>query len=108
MVDKIPDISPEITVSASHTKAVRSHRRRLKHRGLQRVEVHASAPDAALIRRLARLLRTDEEGAGRVRQQLRASMGRDDTLGLKALLAAAPLQGVQIKRSRERVRKIDL
>lgn len=108
MIDKVPDISPEIFLSTSHTKAVRSHRRRLKHKGLQRVEVHASAPDAKLIRRLARFLRADEEGAGRVRQQLRASMGGEDAPGLKALLAAAPLQGVRIKRSRERGGKIDL
>lgn len=95
-------------MTKSQQKAVRIHRQRLKVRGLQRVEVQASEDDAELIRNLARCLRDDDRTAARVRRQLRATVKRKTTTSLKELLAAAPLEGVRIVRSRERARTADV
>jgi len=95
-------------MGTAQKKAVRSHRRRLKDRGLQRVEVQVSEHDAQLIRRLGRLLREDDEKAAGLRQQLSTMVGAEEESGLKVLLAAAPLQGVRITRSRDRGRSVDL
>lgn len=94
-------------MSASQDKAVRDHRRRLKERGLNRVEVHAIEADAALIRQLAKILREDDERAQLVRTQLDELIAERPS-GLKALLAAAPLDGILITRSRESGRAIEL
>lgn len=95
-------------MTKSQRKAVQVHRQRLKVRGLQRVEVQASEDDAELIRSLARCLRDDERIAARVRRQLRATMKGKTSPSLKELLAAAPLQGLRVTRSRDRGRVIEL
>ncbi len=94
-------------MSTSQDKAIRRHRQRLKRRGLKRVEVEAAESDAALIRKLARLLRKDAESAARIRAKLAALVDSNGP-GLKALLAAAPLEGIRISRSVDRGRKIEL
>lgn len=94
-------------MSASQDKAVRNHRRRLKERGLKRVEIHAAGSDAALIRDLAKILREDDERAALVRTGL-DDLVTERPAGLKALLAAAPLEGIRITRSRESGRAIEL
>ena len=94
-------------MSTSQEKAIRRHRQRLKQRGLRRVEVEAADKDAALIRKLARILRKDGESAEWIRAQLALFLGskRPD---LKAVLAAAPLEGIRISRSNDRGRTIEL
>ena len=94
-------------MSTSQEKAVRRHRQRLKRRGLKRVEVEAAESDAALIRKLARLLRRDGESTEWIRAQLAALVATDGP-GLKALLAAAPLEGIRIIRSVDRGRIVEL
>jgi phosphohistidine phosphatase SixA len=94
-------------MSASRDKAVRDHRRRLKERGLKRVEIHAAGSDAALIRRLAKILREDDERAELLRKRL-DDLVAERPVGLKALLAAAPLEGIRITRSGESRRAIEL
>ena len=91
----------------SREKAVRDHRRRLKARGLKRVELEASASDATLLRQLAKILRGGDEQASQLRTRLAALAGPGST-DLKALLASAPLEGLRIKRSRDRGRSVDL
>src|SRR5690606_477659 len=85
----------------SRNNAVRTHRQRLKKQGLRRIEVQAVESDAQLIRRLARVLREDENRAVRLREQLKATLADEDSSRLKALLAEAPLEGVRITRSRD-------
>ncbi|HEY5623665.1 MAG TPA: hypothetical protein VIV14_07875 [Gammaproteobacteria bacterium] len=94
-------------MSATRDKAVRDHRRRLKQRGLKRVEIHAAESDATLIRQLARILRDDSARAELVRTRL-DELVAEGPAGLKALLAAAPLEGIRITRSRESGRTIEL
>lgn len=71
-------------------KAVAEHRKRLKSRGLVRIELRAPAQDAALLREIAAALAAPERGA-RARQVLHAHFDPYAGLGLKELLAAAPL-----------------
>lgn len=83
-----------------------AHRRRMRQRGLRRVEVQVRAEDAALIRAVALLL-ADPAQADAARAALRGSIltkGRD----LKTLLESAPLEGLDLDRPRDSGRDIDL
>jgi len=95
-------------MSTAQKKALRNHRRRLRDQGLVRLEVQASEADAPLLRALARALLHEPEKAALLRRQLRATMGTPEGEGLKALLAAAPLEGIEISCSRDPGRVIDL
>lgn len=94
-------------MSTSQERALRNHRRRLKERGLRRVEVEATDADASLIRELARLLRAGGERAATARRILTNAIVLNEP-GLKELLASAPLEGIRITRSRDTGRTIDL
>ena len=56
----------------ARTKAVKSHRRRLRARGLKRVEVQVPAREAEVIRKAAAMLRDPAEAA-----KLRKHLGFD-------------------------------
>jgi len=58
----------------ARTKAVKAHRKRLRTRKMKRVEVTVRDEDAALIQKLAKLLRRDNESARRARTTLRAAI----------------------------------
>jgi len=88
-------------------KPLSEYRRRLKRRGVVRVEVHVRKEDAALIRRVARAL-DDPQRAAEARAVLRAHFAPESARGLKALLAAAPLEGIDLTRSRDPGRSVDL
>ena len=87
--------------------ALAAHRSRLRNRGLQRVEVQAPVADAPLIRAVAAAL-TDPAQAEAVRAFLRIRFAPPPTRSLKALLAAAPLEGIELGRPRDTGRDIDL
>jgi hypothetical protein len=53
------------------TKAVKSHRKRLRTRGMKRVEVTVPARDAKLLRELAAVLRTGGAPARKLASSLR-------------------------------------
>jgi len=92
---------------STQRKPVSAYRRRLKRRGVVRVEVHVRKDDAALIRGVARAL-VDPQQADEARALLRARFAADEAKGLKALLAAAPLEGIELARVRDMGRTIDL
>jgi hypothetical protein len=113
--DTFPDSFPE---TASNVEARRLHmstrakplseyRRRLKRRGVVRVEVHVRKDDAPLIRGVARAL-DDPARADQARALLRARFTPEKAQGLKALLAAAPLEGIDLTRDRDTGRPVDL
>jgi hypothetical protein len=60
----------------ARTKAVKSHRRRLRKRGLKRVEVQVPAREADVIRKAAAMLRDPAEAA-----ELRKYLGFDPSDG---------------------------
>jgi hypothetical protein len=88
-------------------KAMNRFRKRLKQQGMARVEVHVRKDDATLVRNVVRALSSpDQEQAARA--LLREHFGRTPAEGLKALLAAAPLDGIDLGRERDFGRRVDL
>ena len=57
----------------AQAKALKAHRKRLRSRGMKRVEVIVPAKDAALIRQLAVGLRQDDATAARLRGAVEAA-----------------------------------
>ena len=88
-------------------KAVNSFRKRLKQQGMARLEVNVHKNDAALVRSVVRALSTPEHEQA-ARALLREHFGRRQAGGLKALLATAPLEGINFSRERDFGRDIDL
>ena len=84
-----------------------TYRRRLKRKGIVRVEVQVRKEDAGLVRQVARAL-ADPRQAEEARALLRARFGAPEAKGLKALLAEAPLEEADIERSREAARPVEL
>ena len=89
-------------------RAVRTYRKRLKGRGLIRLEVETTKGDAALIRQVAKALRGDLIQATNVRGQLHRLLLATPQSDLKALLASAPLEGVDVSRQQDTGREVDL
>lgn len=96
-----------MVTQASQKKALAAHRRRLKRRGIARLEVRVHEDDVALVRGVVDAL-TDPERAAETRALLRERFGPQRGRGLKALLAAAPLEGIELARERDLGRDIDL
>ena len=84
-----------------------SYRRRMKRQGVVRVEVQVRKEDAALVRRVAGAL-IDPERRAEARALLRQRFAEPRAKGLKALLAAAPLEGIDLERARDTGRTVDL
>jgi hypothetical protein len=88
-------------------KAVSSFRKRLKHQGMARLEVNVRKEDATLVRNVVRALSTPAQEKT-ARALLREHFGSDQAEGLKALLAAAPLEGINLGRDSSFGRDVDL
>lgn len=88
-------------------KPVAAYRRRLKRRGVVRVEVHVRKDDAALVRGVAEAL-SDPAREAEARALLRERFGASKATGLKALLAAAPLECIDLTRERDLGRDVAL
>ena len=88
-------------------KALSTYRRRLKRRGVVRLEVHVRKDDAALVRGVVKAL-GDPDRETEARALLRERFGMGKAKGLKALLAAAPLEGIDLGRARDLGRDVEL
>ena len=87
--------------------AVATYRRRMKRQGVVRVEVHVRKEDAQLVRGVAKALgdpEREEEARALLREQFTASK----PVGLKALLAEAPLEGIDLTRDSDLGRDVQL
>jgi hypothetical protein len=60
----------------ARTKAVKSHRTRLRRRGFKRVEVQVPATEVEVIRKAALVLRRPSEEAAQLRRQLGFAVDR--------------------------------
>lgn len=87
--------------------ALEKHRTRQKALGRARVEVQVAQDDVALVRRIAAALNDPLRG-DETRRILRTRFGQPHAKGLKALLAAAPLEGLDLERVRDPDRAVDL
>jgi hypothetical protein len=83
------------------------HRARMARRGLVRVEVNVSKDDATLVRHVAAAL-TDPTRQGAARTLLRQRFIEPPSVSLKALLASAPLEGIDLDRGPDHGREVDL
>jgi hypothetical protein len=84
-------------MASTRQKALSSYRHRLKRRGAIRLEVHVHKDDAALVRGVVRAL-ADPASGREARAVLREHFGAGNAQGLKALLASAPLEGIDLSR----------
>lgn len=94
-------------MSSSRSEAVSRYRRRLRQQGVVRIEVKVRREDAGLVRRVAAAL-ADPERSGEARALLRERFDAPRAEGLKALLAAAPLEGIDLSRERDTGRDLPL
>ena len=94
-------------MASSQRKAISNYRRKLKRQGIVRLEVHVHKNDAALVRGVALAL-TDPEREKKARALLRERFGGGRVKGLKALLASAPLAGIDLARDRDFGRDVEL
>ena len=82
-------------------------RKRRQRQGFVRVEVQVRKEDAALVRDVATAL-GDPAREAEARALLREKIATPRTGGLKALLAAAPLEGIDLERPRDFGRDVAL
>lgn len=94
-------------MQSSQKKALSVHRRRLKRRGIARLEVRVRKDDVALVRGVVAAL-SDPEREAETRALLRERFAAHEAKGLKALLAAAPLEGIDLERPRDTGRTVEL
>jgi hypothetical protein len=111
---KFPDIFPEIrkyrippAMARLRKSSLSAYRHRQKRQGIVRLEVHVRKDDAALIRGVAHAL-SDPAREVDTRALLRERFGAVRGKSLKALLAAAPLEGIDLTRRRDLGRDIKL
>jgi hypothetical protein len=88
-------------------KALAEHRNRLRSRGLQRLEVQVRGEDAPLVRAVAAAL-ADPGQAAEARALLLRQFAPAPIRSLKDLIASAPLDGIDLDRSRDMGRAVEL
>jgi hypothetical protein len=90
-----------------HKKSLTEYRRRLKRRGVVRLEVHVRKEDASLVRSVVTAL-SDPSRESETRAMLRERFGGSKAAGFKALLVSAPLEGIDLSRRRDFCRDVEL
>jgi hypothetical protein len=99
--------SEDFTVASSQKNALTTYRRRMKRRGIVRLEVHVRKDDTPLVRGVVAAL-ADPDREAETRALLRERFGAGPAKGLKALLASAPLDGIDLLRGRDQGRDVEL
>ena len=84
-----------------------SHRARMARRGFVRVEVNVSKDDATLVRHVAAAL-SDPARQAAARTLLRQRFAEPPKVSLKTLLASAPLDGIDLDRTPDLGRDVEL
>ena len=97
----------KVTMATARKTPVTAFRKRLRQKGMVRVEIHVREEDASLVRSVAKAL-GDPQMAAETRSILRARFATLPRPGLKALLTSAPLEGVDLERPRDMGREIEL
>jgi hypothetical protein len=87
--------------------SVAKHRARKAREGLVRVEVNVRKEDASLVRQVAAAL-SDPARQAAARALLQRRFVEPAGPSLKALLASAPLEGIDLDRSQDVGRDVDL
>ena len=87
--------------------SVAIHRARKQREGFVRVELSIRKEDVGLVRRVASAL-SDPSRQDEARKLLNQGFAEPPKVSLKALLASAPLGGIDLDRDRDLGRDIDL
>jgi hypothetical protein len=90
----------------SSSAALAEHRKRLRSRGLQRLEVQVRGEDAPLVRAIVAAL--TDPGQADTRAMLLRQFAPTPMQSLKDLIASAPLDGIDLDRSRDMGRAVEL
>lgn len=94
-------------MSRQARSSLASHRARKARQGFVRVEINVRKEDAGLVRQVAAAL-SDPARQTAARLLLRQRFVEPAGLSLKALLASAPLEGIDLDRSRDLGRDVEL
>ena len=94
-------------MAGKRKSSVAMHRARKMREGFVRVEVNVRKEDANLVRRVASAL-SDPSRQSAARKLLRQRFVEPPKVSLKALLASAPLDGIDLSRGRDLGRDVDL
>lgn len=94
-------------MSSTEQSPVTRWRKRRERQGFVRLEVQVRKDDASLVREIAAAL-GDPEREAETRAILREKIVGRRTGGLKALLAAAPLDDIDLERQRDLGRDVSL
>lgn len=89
------------------SSAVTQWRKRRQRQGFVRVELQVRKEDVALVRDVAKAL-VDPDRETEARSVLREKIALSRFGGFKALLASAPLEGIEFERVRDFGRNTDL
>ena len=95
-------------MTPAQKKAVSNYRNRQKKQGFVRMEVNVPDTDRELVRQTAANLRAGGEIAEKTRLALSAVLNPYEEMNLKELIESAPLEGLDLERSKETWRDIDL
>jgi hypothetical protein len=87
--------------------ALAAHRARMERQGFVRVEVNVRREDVGLIRRVASVL-ADPSRAAEARRLLQLRFVESPKVNLKTLIASAPLDGIDLERSYDPGREVEL
>jgi hypothetical protein len=94
-------------MSSRSRSSLADHRARKSRQGFVRVEVNVRSEDAELGRQVAAAL-SDPTRQAAARMLLRQRFVEPAPLSLKALLASAPLEGIELDRGHDLGREVDL
>jgi hypothetical protein len=87
--------------------ALSAHRRRLRRKGVVRLEVSVRKEYAPLVRGVVKAL-GDPEREAQASSLLREHFSDATPMGFKALLAAAPLENIDLTRDRDTARDLEM
>ncbi len=95
-------------MTPAQKKAVSEYRRRQQRNGIVRVEICVPEGDKELLRKAVANLRAGGKIAEQTRAALSSVLNPYEGMNLKDLLESAPLEGLDLSRSKETGRDIDL
>ena len=95
-------------MTPSQRKAVQRHRSRQAKRGIVRMEISVPESDRELLRQTAANLRAGGKIAEQTRAALTSVTNPFAGMGLKELLEAMPIEELELERSKETGRDIEL
>jgi hypothetical protein len=94
-------------MSSAQSKAIKSHRNRLRKGGMKRIEVVVRNQDAAMVRDLAAVLRRDDESARKLRVAMRDAFGQQAEPSIADVLRSLPdVSGPEFDRAFEEIEQL--